>query len=226
MAQANLAGEAKDTLGLVHVKSWSVSSGQGLQSRGAGDCSDVESVGQGTAMKLLSVGQGKPASEEEDILEQCGQVPESSGRDPDRIVPLVAECVEEGGSILIFCSSRKQCEKCADMLADLLPGRLKVLPRCLFAASPCPLHGNSIIGDLTPHYRSITNTNGSLTYAVPHLHGFGHVNVRLPSSLACEPTNGSPHLPVDVSPECASRGSASAAPDLGRSRILSAGGSQ
>lgn len=77
------------------------------------------------------VGQAKPASEEEDVLEQCGQVPESSARDPDRIVPLVAECVAEGGSVLVFCSSRKQCEKCASMLADLLPARLQVLPHCL-----------------------------------------------------------------------------------------------
>ena len=42
-------------------------------------------------------------------------------RDVDRLVPLVAEATSEGHSVLVFCSSRKQCESAAALIADLLP---------------------------------------------------------------------------------------------------------
>jgi DNA polymerase theta len=42
-------------------------------------------------------------------------------RDADRLVPLVAESAAEGHSVLVFCSSRKQCESAAALIADLLP---------------------------------------------------------------------------------------------------------
>lgn len=42
-------------------------------------------------------------------------------RDADRLVPLVAEATSEGHSVLVFCSSRKQCESAAALIADLLP---------------------------------------------------------------------------------------------------------
>ena len=37
------------------------------------------------------------------------------------MVPLVAEATSEGHSVLVFCSSRKQCESAAALIADLLP---------------------------------------------------------------------------------------------------------
>lgn len=59
-------------------------------------------------------------------LEAVRQLPDSDERDRDCLVPLIAEALNEGGtnSVLVFCSSRKQCQSCADMVADLLPGHL------------------------------------------------------------------------------------------------------
>ena len=47
--------------------------------------------------------------------------PSESRRDADRLVPLVAEATVSGHSVLVFCSSRKQCESAAALIADLLP---------------------------------------------------------------------------------------------------------
>lgn len=45
----------------------------------------------------------------------------SDQRDPDRLVPLLAEVVREGHSALVFCQGRKSCEMCARMVAEVLP---------------------------------------------------------------------------------------------------------
>lgn len=64
-----------------------------------------------------------------------GQVVETSGsqtssqqakaptrtRDPDGLVPLVAECVSEGRGVLVFCATKDWCEKAAILLAEELP---------------------------------------------------------------------------------------------------------
>jgi replicative superfamily II helicase len=42
-------------------------------------------------------------------------------RDPDRLVPLVAEAKQRGHSVLVFCATRLTCEACARLLAELLP---------------------------------------------------------------------------------------------------------
>ncbi len=42
-------------------------------------------------------------------------------RDPDRLVPLIAEVVVQGHSALVFCATRKACETCAQLLMELLP---------------------------------------------------------------------------------------------------------
>ena len=34
-------------------------------------------------------------------------------RDKDRLLPLVAEVVAEGHSVLVFCAGRAQCKSCA-----------------------------------------------------------------------------------------------------------------
>ena len=59
-------------------------------------------------------------------LEAVRQLPEIDERDRDCLVPLIAEALNEGGtnSVLVFCSSRKQCQSRADMVADLLPDHL------------------------------------------------------------------------------------------------------
>lgn len=67
-----------------------------------------------------------------------GQVVETSGsqtstqqpqistrpRDPDGLVPLVAECVSEGKGVLVFCATKDWCEKAAILLAEELPAAL------------------------------------------------------------------------------------------------------
>lgn len=60
--------------------------------------------------------------EEHPPLRELREVAPSEGRrDVDRLVPLVAEATSDGHSVLVFCSSRKQCEAAAALIADLLP---------------------------------------------------------------------------------------------------------
>lgn len=60
--------------------------------------------------------------EDEPPLRELREVaPSESRRDADRLVPLVAEATVGGHSVLVFCSSRKQCESAAALIADLLP---------------------------------------------------------------------------------------------------------
>jgi replicative superfamily II helicase len=40
------------------------------------------------------------------------------------LIALVAECVAEGGSVLVFCGSRASCQAAAALLAQALPPRL------------------------------------------------------------------------------------------------------
>ena len=46
------------------------------------------------------------------------------GGDRDGLIALVADCVAEGGSVLVFCRSRASCQTTAALLAELLPARL------------------------------------------------------------------------------------------------------
>lgn len=59
-------------------------------------------------------------------LEFLRQLADGDDRDKDHLVPLIAEALNEGGtnSVLVFCASRKQCQSCADIVADLLPDHL------------------------------------------------------------------------------------------------------
>ncbi len=56
-----------------------------------------------------------------------GQLADSDARDRDLLLPLAAEVVAEAGSVLVFCASRKQCQSCAELLADLLPGHIPAI---------------------------------------------------------------------------------------------------
>lgn len=60
----------------------------------------------------------------EDKLIPVRQLVDSDARDRDLLLPLVAEVVTEAGSVLVFCASRKQCQSCAELLVDLLPGHI------------------------------------------------------------------------------------------------------
>ena len=41
------------------------------------------------------------------------ELPPTQAGDPDRLVPLIAEALRgAGGSVLIFCASRRQCQVC------------------------------------------------------------------------------------------------------------------
>lgn len=62
----------------------------------------------------------------DEMLEKVRTLPTSDTRDKDRIVPLVAEAFAKNESILIFCSSRRQCESCAELIADVIPSALAV----------------------------------------------------------------------------------------------------
>ena len=54
-------------------------------------------------------------------------LPASVPKDKDRLLPLIQETVEEGGSVLVFCGGRAQTQSTAGMTADnLAPSR--VLP--------------------------------------------------------------------------------------------------
>jgi hypothetical protein len=37
-------------------------------------------------------------------------LPPALPRDPDQLAPLVAEALRAGGSVLVFCASRQQCQ--------------------------------------------------------------------------------------------------------------------
>ncbi|GIL55845.1 hypothetical protein Vafri_11347, partial [Volvox africanus] len=75
-----------------------------------------------TAAAIAAVAGGlspvvEPLIEERDL-------PESSPKDPDRVVMLVAEVAREGHSTLVFCATRNACQGCAGLLAELLPKQL------------------------------------------------------------------------------------------------------
>ncbi|CAN0907001.1 Helicase and polymerase-containing protein TEBICHI [Linum grandiflorum] len=56
------------------------------------------------------------------IIRTIPKVAERGGKDPDHIVSLCDEVVQEGHSVLIFCSSRKGCESTARHVAKFLKG--------------------------------------------------------------------------------------------------------
>ena len=45
-------------------------------------------------------------------------------RDPEGLVPLVAECAMTSGSVLVFCATCASCQACAALLAAALPDRV------------------------------------------------------------------------------------------------------
>jgi replicative superfamily II helicase len=49
------------------------------------------------------------------------ELPGSIPCDKDRILPLVAEVVAEGHSVLLFCAGRSPAEACASLIAAHLP---------------------------------------------------------------------------------------------------------
>ena len=71
------------------------------------------------------------------LLEPQRQLPESDARDRDFLLPLLAEVVEEDGSVLVFCASRKQCQSCAELIADLLPGHIPPVSEVHIPTMPC-----------------------------------------------------------------------------------------
>ena len=55
-------------------------------------------------------------------LKALRKVTEShSHQDRDHLVPLIAEAVRAQEPVLVFCASRKQCQSCAHLAAQLLP---------------------------------------------------------------------------------------------------------
>lgn len=71
----------------------------------------------------MRAAEAAPPGEEHPPLRAVREVakPSDGRRDRDRLVPLVAEATAEGHSVLVFCSSRKQCEAAAALISDLLP---------------------------------------------------------------------------------------------------------
>ncbi|MCD9558469.1 hypothetical protein HAX54_015855 [Datura stramonium] len=57
-----------------------------------------------------------------DIVRTISKAADLGGKDPDHIVELCNEVVQEGHSVLIFCSSRKGCESTARHVAKYLKG--------------------------------------------------------------------------------------------------------
>ncbi|XP_058200647.1 helicase and polymerase-containing protein TEBICHI isoform X1 [Rhododendron vialii] len=55
-----------------------------------------------------------------DVVRTISKTSDLSGKDPDHIVELCNEVVQEGNSVLIFCSSRKGCESTARHVAKFL----------------------------------------------------------------------------------------------------------
>ncbi|KAK9815292.1 hypothetical protein WJX72_001157 [[Myrmecia] bisecta] len=64
----------------------------------------------------------KAAQPQDDCpLTRLRELGNSHARDRDRILPLIAEVVADGDSVLVFCAGRKQCQSCAELVAELLP---------------------------------------------------------------------------------------------------------
>ncbi|XP_057799459.1 helicase and polymerase-containing protein TEBICHI [Salvia miltiorrhiza] len=61
-------------------------------------------------------------NKEMEIVRTIPKVAALGGKDPDHIVELCNEVVQEGHSVLIFCSSRKGCESTAKHIAKYLKG--------------------------------------------------------------------------------------------------------
>ncbi|KAL3500503.1 hypothetical protein ACH5RR_039596, partial [Cinchona calisaya] len=59
-------------------------------------------------------------NKEMDLVRTIPKIADIGGRDPDHIVELCNEVVQEGHSVLIFCSSRKGCESTARHVAKYL----------------------------------------------------------------------------------------------------------
>ncbi|KAL0394056.1 UNVERIFIED_CONTAM: Helicase and polymerase-containing protein TEBICHI [Sesamum latifolium] len=66
-------------------------------------------------------------NKEMEVVRTLPKVAELGGKDPDHIVELCNEVVQEGHSVLIFCSSRKGCESTARHIAKYLK-RFSVSP--------------------------------------------------------------------------------------------------
>ncbi|KAK9826374.1 hypothetical protein WJX81_004727 [Elliptochloris bilobata] len=63
------------------------------------------------------------------------ELPPAQAGDPDRLAPLIAEALRGGGgSVLVFCSSRRQCQSCAALVASLLPRLLGAPNQAVVAA--------------------------------------------------------------------------------------------
>ncbi|KAK6161831.1 hypothetical protein DH2020_001672 [Rehmannia glutinosa] len=67
-------------------------------------------------------------NKEMEIVRTIPKVADLGGKDPDHVVELCNEVVQEGHSVLIFCSSRKGCESTARHIAKYLK-RFSVSPR-------------------------------------------------------------------------------------------------
>ncbi|KAL6524100.1 hypothetical protein OROMI_031195 [Orobanche minor] len=67
-------------------------------------------------------------NKEMEIVRRIPKAAELGGKDPDHIVELCNEVVQEGHSVLIFCSSRKGCESTARHIVKYLK-RFSVSPR-------------------------------------------------------------------------------------------------
>ncbi|GMH42021.1 hypothetical protein BSKO_09940 [Bryopsis sp. KO-2023] len=86
---------------------------------------DQHVVRDGKIYKLKTgekAGSRSNPSAPDESFQQIRQLAQSHDRDRDRLVPLVAEAVSRKESVLVFCQSRKQCENCARMLCEFLPG--------------------------------------------------------------------------------------------------------
>ena len=55
-------------------------------------------------------------------VKQLRKLPASSTRDKDRLIPLIAETLREGGSVLVFCGGRAQSQSGAGLVVDMLKG--------------------------------------------------------------------------------------------------------
>lgn len=59
-------------------------------------------------------------NKEMNIVRTIPKIADIGGKDPDHVVELCNEIVQEGHSVLIFCSSRKGCESTARHVAKYL----------------------------------------------------------------------------------------------------------
>ena len=53
-------------------------------------------------------------------VREIRELPDSGVRDKDRLMPLIAETVAEGSSVLIFCGGRTQSQSGAKLAAEML----------------------------------------------------------------------------------------------------------